>query len=397
MKKTLVPGIIFMALLIGAGWFVWHKNTAGKNVQNDIAPAAGTQNPAVSVLKLEAETISMEQTLPGRVSALRQSQVRPQVNGIIIKRLFEEGATVEKGQQLYQIDAARYDAALLSAGADLKSALSLINSIEAKTGRYEDLVKIDAVSRQEYEDVKAQRDQANAAVAIAQAAVKVAQVNLDYTKVYAPISGRIGRSLVTEGALVTASQEQPMAIITQLDPVYVDIQQSGNDAMSLQTQIGSKNVVSVRILMGDDNTLSYPHEGTLKFSEVTIDETTGSINLRAIVPNPDAVLLPGLFVRAILTTGEQEVLLLPQRATTRTPDGDLMVWVINQDNKAHPRPIQATATYKDNWIVSDGLLAGDTVIIEGYQKIKPDTVISPVEWNHSPPPVPENQNHGQKE
>jgi len=376
MKKTF-PLLVLALLLAGGGWYWWHKSNEGAQ---SASSAAERPPQAVAVLELKPQTITFTQQLPGRISPYRQSQVRPQVDGIITERLFEEGADVEKGQQLYQIDDARYKAALNSAKADLASARANVKTVEARAKRYEDLVKINAVSEQEYDDVKAQYDQATAAIAVAQAAVDVAQVNLDYTKVYAPISGRISRSFVTEGTLVTANQAQNLATITQLDPVYIDMQQSGSEAIHLRSRMMGKEIVPVHLILDDKIGKDYPHEGTLKFSEVTMDETTGSIALRALMPNPDGLLLPGLFVRATLDLGQDDVLLVPQRATIRTPEGGLTIWVVDETGKAQPRPIQVEQAYKDNWIVTDGLKAGDTVIVEGYQKVGPGAPVSPVPW-----------------
>lgn len=245
-------------------------------------------------------------------------------------------------------------------------------------------MKIDAVSKQEYDDATAQLDQANAAVAVAEAAVDVAQVNLDYTKVYAPISGRISRSFVTEGTLVTANQEQYLATITQLDPIYVDMQQSGEEAMVLRSRMLGKESIPVTLTLSSQTKTLYPHEGTLKFSEVTLDETTGSIALRALLPNPDGLLLPGLFTRATLNLGEENVLLVPQRATIRGATGDISVWII-ENNKAQPRTIQVSHTHKDSWIVTDGLKAGDEIIIEGYQKVGPGTEVKTTPWQKDKP------------
>jgi membrane fusion protein (multidrug efflux system) len=384
MKKIVLTAIILVLLGGAGGWYILSAEE-GSGDAAQMAPAAGAQAMPVSVLTLEPQQISVSHTLPGRVSAFRQSQVRPQVNGLIIERFFEEGAKVEKGQQLYQIDDARFRAALASAEADLKSARSTINSIEARSRRYEELVKIDAVSRQEVDDVKAQLDQANAAVAVAKAAVDVAKVNLDYTKVYAPISGQIGRTLVTEGALVTANQEQPLAVITQLDPVYVDMQQSGGEAMALQqARLEGQQSVPVTLMLGENNQIAYPEVGSLKFSEVTIDETTGSITLRAVIPNPDGVLLPGLFVRAKMDLGEKTALLVPQRAATRTPEGALTVWTVDENNQGQPRPFQSSGAYEDNWIVTGGLNQGDSLIVEGYQKIQPGMAVVPQPWTQPP-------------
>lgn len=395
MKKTLTLLIMAFAL-IGGGWYWW--SSAHQTEEHGAGALGGAMPPqAVAVLELAPETITFSHELPGRVSPYRQSQVRPQVDGIITERLFEEGADVEKGQQLYQIDDARYEAALNSAKADLKSAKANVKTVEARAKRYEDLVKINAVSEQEYDDVRAQYDQAKAAIAVAQAAVDLAQVNLDYTKVYAPISGRISRSFVTEGTLVTANQAQNLATITQLDPVYIDMQQSGSEALHLRSRMMGKETIPVKLILDDKTGKGYPHDGTLKFSEVTIDETTGSIALRALMPNPNGVLLPGLFVRAGLDLGQNEVLLVPQRATTRTPEGNLTVWVVGADNKAQPRPIEVEQAYKDSWVVAGGLKAGDAVIVEGYQKIGPGAAVSPTPWEKKQSKTPQSHTSGGKE
>lgn len=368
--------VVLALLLAGAGGWYWRTSNAG-----DADASHGEMPPqAVSVLEIKKETVTFARQLPGRISPYRQSQVRPQADGIITERLFEEGADVEKGQQLYQIDDARYKAALNSAIADLKSATANVKTVEAREVRYRDLVKAGAVSKQEYDDVKAELDSANAAIAVAQAAVDVAQVNLDYTKVYAPISGRISRSFVTEGALVTANQAQNLAVITQLAPVYVDMQQSGAEAVRLHSRIIGKDIITVSLSLDEAAGNVYPHQGTLKFSEVTVDETTDSIALRALIPNPDGALLPGLFVRATLDLGQDDVVLVPQRATTRNPDGSLTIWIVDSNNQAQPRPIQVEQAYRDSWIVSQGAQEGDRVIIEGYQKVGPGAPVVPSPW-----------------
>ncbi len=398
MKKTLAI-LLVVLLFVGAGWYWW--SSAGKSGEHNPAASDGAAPPqAVAVLELAPETITFSHQLPGRVSPYRQSQVRPQVDGIITERLFEEGADVEKGQQLYQIDDARYEAALNSAKADLKSAQANVKTVEARAKRYEDLVKINAVSEQEYDDVRAQYDQAKAAIAVAQAAVDLAQVNLDYTKVYAPISGRISRSFVTEGTLVTANQAQNLATITQLEPVYIDMQQSGSEAIHLRTRMMGKETIPVKLVLDDKTSEAYPLEGTLKFSEVTVDETTGSIALRALMPNKEGLLLPGLFVRADLDLGQAEVLLVPQRATTRTPEGSLTVWVVDADNKAQQRVLEVEQAHKDSWVVTSGLQAGDRVIIEGYQKVGPGAAVSPEPWHKnqkSQSKTPQSEASGGKE
>ncbi len=378
MKK--LPIVLAVAALVVLGGFYYLSQEG--HAEDSAAAAQGSAPPpqAVSVMSLKLEKVTFTQQLPGRVSPFRQSQVRPQVDGIITERLFDEGADVEKGQQLYQIDDARYKAALNSAIADLNSAKSSVKAVEAKAKRYEDLVGINAVSQQEYDDVKAEYDQAKAAIAVAQAAVDLAQVNLDYTKVYAPIAGRISRSFVTEGALVTANQSQNLATITQLDPVYIDMQQAGAEAMQLRTRVMDKASVPVSVILNEKTGEMYGHEGSLKFSEVTVDETTGSITLRALVDNPDDVLLPGLFVRTVMKLGEEEVLLVPQRATTRAADGSLSAWIVDADGKAQPRSIQVLRAFEDSWVVTSGLEAGDKVIVEGYQKVAAGAAVSETEW-----------------
>ncbi len=378
--KKIVPIVMLAALAAGGVWYSSWSSHRDMPASVAAGGAAGRPPMAVDVMALQPQIIQVTRHLPGRISPFRQSQVRPQVNGIVTERLFEEGVDVEKGQQLYQIDDARYKAALNSAMADLKSVQANIKTVKAREARYKDLVKINAVSQQEYDDVKAEYDQALASIAVAQAAVDVAQVNLDYTKVYAPISGRISRSFVTEGALVTANQSQHLATITQLNPVYVDMQQSGSKALNLRFYMAGKEEIPVSLSFDETVSKQYEQTGSLKFSEVTVDETTGSITLRALVPNPDGLLLPGLFVRAALDFGERSVLLVPQRASIRKPDGSLMVWVVDSENKASPRPVQVSQAYEDSWIVSEGLKSGDTVIIAGYQKLAPGTVVTPVPW-----------------
>ncbi len=369
MKKIIIIGAVITATAIGG---FYSMGSFAKEEQKPVtAPAQ-----EVTVLNVTVQKISTQQSLPGRVTAFRQSEVRPQVDGIITERLFEEGSNVEKGQQLYQIDASRYTALLNSANADLQSAKANVQSIEARAGRYKDLVKVGAVSKQENDDAVAQMNTAKAAVAVAQAAVDLAKVNLDYTKVYSPISGQIGRSFVTDGTLVTANQSQALTMITQLDPVYVDMQQSlsESDVADIRSHMSGKNEIPVRLMMGRQGK-AYQHQGTLKFSEVTVDQTSSSIALRALFPNPEGTLLPGSFVRAVIELGETDAVLVPQRATTRTPEGQLRVWIVDEQGKAQQRAITVGQAYEDQWIVETGLAQGDRVIVEGYQKVRPDAVV----------------------
>lgn len=379
-KRILISVLILAAVGVG-GFYVYSSQKGAEAAASH--DAAGGAPPAmpVSVLKLEEQTISMKHSLPARITPFRQAEIRPQVDGIITQRLFTEGSDVKKGDQLYQIDDTRYKALLNSALADLTSAKANIKTTEARAARYRDLVKIKAVSQQEYDDAVAALDQSKAGIAVAEAAVEIAQVNLDYTKVYAPIDGRIGKSFVTEGALVTANQQQHLSVITQLDPVFIDMQQSGSEAMQLRSRLTGRDTVSVEVLLGEQaDADTYPHKAVLKFSEVTVDESTGSIALRAEVANPDDVLLPGLFVRANLDLGQETVLLAPQRAATRTADGTLNVWVVDAGNQAQPRTIKASRAYNSQWIVEDGLQAGDTIIVEGYQKVGPGAPVMPMPW-----------------
>lgn len=376
MKRSALSLFTMVAVcVIGSGAYLWNTKTRAEESTKTPPP------DIVDVVTITPQTIFPTQELPGRVTPYRQAQVRPQVDGIITRRLFEEGSFVEKGEQLYQIDDARYAAILKGAQAELESAQANVTAVAARARRAEQLIKADAVSRQTYDDIKAERDQANAAVSVAQAAVDIAELNLGYTKVYAPIAGHIGKSFVTEGALVTASQSQHLAIITQLDPVYVDLQQSGPGLAGLRNDLRSGKEIPVRLIADDGTASDHPHEGRLKFSEVTVNETTDSIPLRALMSNPDGDLLPGLFVRARIERGETQALLLPQRAAMRTPDGNLTVWVIDAENKAQKRSVTVSRDYGENWIVTDGLKAGDRVVVSGYLRLAPGTPVQPQPWH----------------
>jgi membrane fusion protein (multidrug efflux system) len=314
------------------------------------------------------------------VNAFRQSLVRPQVNGVITERLFEQGTVVKKGQQLYQIDDIQYKAALNSAKADVLSAKANVRRVKAKTNRYKNLLSSNSISQQDYDDVIAELAQAEAAVSVAEASVKMAEVNVEYTRVLAPISGRISRSYVTEGTLVTSNQAATLATITQLDPIYVDMQISGAEVLKMQQQYSFDNALPVKLIVDENSGDLYPDTGKLEFAEVMVDSSTGSLTLRAIFPNPNHVLLPGLFVRTEIIFAERTALVVPQRATIRQPDGGLTVYVVDKDNIAQLRPIMSSGVYKDQWIVTDGLAPGDTIIIAGYHKIRPGALVSPQPW-----------------
>jgi len=338
----------------------------------------------VSVVTLKLQRVMLTTELPGRTSAYLIAEVRPQVGGIIQKRLFTEGSDVKEGEVLYQIDPAVYQATYNSAKAALAKAEANLIPIRLKAGRYAELVKINAVSQQDYDDASAALKQADADVEAGKAAVETARINLAYTRVTAPISGRIGRSSVTNGALVTASQPAALATIQQLSPIYVDVTQSSAELLRLQQNLASGLLKSnssaqarVRLLLEDGS--PYPLPGTLKFSEVTVDQSTGSITLRAIFPNPKHTLLPGMFVRAILEEGVNEhAILVPQRGVTRNPAGNAMVMVVGNEEKVEPRVIKVVRTVGENWLVSEGLKAGDRVIVEGLQKARPGTPVKAV-------------------
>ena len=338
-------------------------------------PAAGP--PKVSVVTLRAQTVPIVTELPGRVNAYRTADVRPQVNGIILRRLFVEGGEVKAGQQLYQIDPAPYKAAYDSAVAGNASARALAQ-------RYKSLVGSNLVSKQDY-------DNADAAWLQAQAAVETARINLVYTKVLSPITGRISRSFVTEGALVTANQSTALATVQQLEPVYVDVTQPTTTLLRLRREAeagllkqneAGKTQVRVRLEDGTD----YPHPGTLEFSEVTVDQGTGSVTLRALVPNPERLLLPGMFVREEIDEGvRKNAVLAPQQGVTHDQRGDPNALVVGPDDIVELRNLQVDRAIGDQWVVNTGLNAGDRVIVEGIQSAKPGTKV--VAEEYKPPPT----------
>lgn len=346
------------------------------------APQSGP--PEVGIVVIQPQRVVLTTELPGRTSAYLIAEVRPQVGGIIQKRLFTEGSDVKADEVLYQIDPAPYQAAYNSAKAALARAEANLIPIRLKAGRYEELVAINAVSKQDYDDASAALKQAEADVEASKAAVETARINLAYTKVTAPISGRIGRSSVTNGALVTASQPAALATIQQLSPIYVDVTQSSAELLRLKRNLASgllKNngaaQAKVNLLLEDGS--AYPLPGTLKFSEVTVDQSTGSLTLRAIFPNPKQTLLPGMFVRAVLEEGvDEHAILVPQRGVTRNPDGSAMVMVVGNEEKVEPRAIKVVRTVSANWLVSGGLKPGDRVILEGLQKARPGTPVKAV-------------------
>ena len=359
---------------------------AGCGDKGEAGQGAGEMPPAaVDVVTLHAAPLQLMSELTGRTAPLRVAEVRPQVNGIILKRLFTEGSDVKAGQLLYQIDPAVYQAAVASAKANLAKAQANEQSARLKAQRYAELVKVKAISRQEYDDADAAWKQQVAEIGAAKAALQSANINLAYTRITAPISGRIGKSAVTEGALVTAQQADSLTSISQLDPMYVDVRQSTADLLRLKRQVAAGKLVQdeskgakVRFQLEDGS--QYSEEGSLQFSDVTVDETTGMVTLRVLVPNPHDLLLPGMFMRATLQEGERpQGLLVPQTAVTRTPKGGATVMVVTADNKVELREVQLSRVVGDSWVVESGLDAGEKVIVAGLQKVKPGAVVAPAE------------------
>ena len=369
--------------------------TTGCKQQSSVGgpPPAGTP-PEVGVVTITTAPVTLTMELPGRISPHLLAEVRPQVGGIIQKRLFTEGSDVKAGQVLYQIDPATYQAAYASAKAALARAEANLTSVRLKAERFRELATIKAVSQQDYDDASSMLKQAEADVAANQAAVDAARINLDYTSVKAAISGRIGRSTVTDGALVTASQTAPMATIQQLDPVYVDVTQSSAELLRLKRNLASGEIkgkeadqAKVKLLLEDGS--SYPQEGVLKFSEVTVVQSTGSVTLRALFPNPDQLLLPGMFVRAIIQEGvSEQAIMVPQRGVSRNQKGEAMAMVVGAEEKVEPRVIKVSRTVGDNWLVSEGLKTGDRVIVEGIQKARPGTPVKAVPFGSKPDAPP---------
>ena len=338
--------------------------------------------PEVGVIVVRTEPIALTTELSGRTSAFLVSEVRPQVGGVITARLFQEGAYVRAGQPLYQIDPATYRASLQSAEAGLAQARAAYATAKLKADRYKDLVTINAVSRQDNDDAQAAAQQAAANVEAQRAAVDQARINLGYSRVVAPISGRIGKSSVTPGALVTASQATALATVQNLDKIYVDVTQSAAEVLRLRRdlaagQIGGPTSAQASLIL-EDGTI-YPIPGKLEFADVTVDPGTGSVDLRAVFPNPDGTLLPGLYVRARISKGVVDAgVLAPQAAVTRDPKGQASVLVVGAGNKAETRPLTIAQTVGDKWLVTAGLKAGDRLIVDGLQKAQPGAVVKPV-------------------
>jgi membrane fusion protein, multidrug efflux system len=335
----------------------------------------------VGYVVIQAGSVPVEQSLPGRVAAFQISEVRPQVSGVVRRRLFREGSIVRQGQTLYQIDPSLYQAQVNQAVANVQSARASADAARARAARYKPLADMEAVSKQDYTDALSQARQAEAAIAQNRAQLQTAQINLRYTRVPAPISGRIGLSSVTEGALVTANQAEALTTITRLDPVYVDIQQSAPDLLSLRRSLSQGGTVptmaQVRLRLPDGS--DYGYTGTVQFTEVVVNSDTGSVTLRARFPNPQSLLLPGMFVtaqfaQAINTTAY----LVPQQAISRDPKGSATLWVVGPGNTAVQRTVVAERTDGANWVVTQGLAGGEKVITQGIANLREGAKIKPV-------------------
>jgi len=356
------------------------SQTAGKD-----GAGRGNRGPAqVGFVVIQPTSAAITTELGGRVAAFQMSEVRPQVNGVIRKRFFTEGALVRQGQTLYQIDPSLYQAAAAEARANRDSARANADATRVRAQRFRPLAEIEAISKQDYTDAAAQARQAQAAVAQTSAQLQTAQINLRFTNVPAPITGRIGRSLLTEGALATANQADPLAVIQRLDPVYVDIQQSSADLLALRRALTRDGIVpttaAVRLKLEDGS--DYGLTGTVEFSEAMVSTNTGTVTLRARFANPQSLLLPGMFVRAVFSQATNtQAFLVPQAAVARDPTGAAKVFVVGPNNRAIERPIVADRAQGAYWVVTSGLNAGDRVIVQGTANLKANAPIKPVAAN----------------
>ncbi len=347
-------------------------------------PQSVKEPQQVTVVTLKAQAVPLTRELPGRTAAFLVAEVRPQVSGIIKRRLFNEGAAVRAGQPLYELDDAPYRATYNNARASLQRAQASADAAHLTAKRDAELIRIDAVSQQDNDNAVSASRQADADVVAAQAAVDSAAVNLAYAHIASPITGSIGKSSVTQGALVTQNQSGPMATVQQLDPIYVDVNQSSSEWLQLRQEIDSGRVqagsagASAQIVL--ENGQPYPHEGKLQFADVTVDPSTGQFLLRAIVPNPDHMLMPGMYVRAVIREGTMSAgLLAPQQGIARDPKGNATALVVDAQSKVETREVKLARTVGDQWLVDDGLKAGDRLIVEGVQKVQAGMQVQAVE------------------
>jgi membrane fusion protein, multidrug efflux system len=355
-------------------------------------PPAPAPIPEVATVTIQPQQVELTTELPGRTSPYLVAEIRPQVNGIIKKRLFREGSDVKAGQLLYQIDPAPFQVGHDSAKASLGKAQANLPSIRLKAERHKELLVDKAVSQQDYDDAAAAMEQARAEIEYWKTAVEAARINLGYTRVTAPISGRIGRSSVTDGALVTAYQPTSLATIQQLDPIYVDVTQSSAELLRLrrhletgQLSADGENGRKVRILLEDGT--PYPLEGILQFRDITVDPATGSFTLRIVVPNPQHLLLPGMFVRGVVQEGiAAQAILVPQQGVSRNPKGEPVALVVDEAGTVQQRLLTLNRAIGDQWLVSSGLTAGERLIVEGIMNVRPGAAVKVVPWD-SPAPA----------
>ncbi|WP_026297686.1 efflux RND transporter periplasmic adaptor subunit [Succinimonas amylolytica] len=374
----------FYTLLMGL-LTITGLTACGDNKQNNSMGDNSAPPPMpVDFETVKTESVPVVSNLTGRTVAVRTAEVRPQVSGVILRRLFKEGTTVQEGQQLYQIDPAMYEAQLASAKANLAQAQAQENSARMRYNRYSQLITTNAISKQDYDDAEANYNSAKAGSLAAASAVKTAEINLAYTKVYAPITGVISRSNITEGALVTTGQLQALATIQQLDPMYLDLGQSVNDHIFLKKNIKNgtfnPNTEDNQVKVFLENGEAYEHKAKLEFSEVTVDESTGMVNVRAIVPNPDQILLPGMYVRAEINEGSQQnATVIPQIAVMRQTNGTSIIYTISPENTVQQHVITITSEFDNKYVVKSDVKAGDRVITSNLQKIGPQSPVTPLE------------------
>lgn len=390
-------GVLPLAMLVLSGSFLLSGCGEEQKQGGEMPP------PDVKVVTLKAAPLTVSTELPGRTSAYRIAEVRPQVGGIILKRNYKEGSDVKEGESLYQIDPAPFQATLNSAQAELAKARANAELARLTVNRYKPLLGTNYISRQDYDEAVSTHAQAQAAVQAAQAAVQTAQINLNYTKVTSPISGLSGKSNVTEGALVASGQTQPLTLVQQIDPIYVDVTQSSDDYLRLKHEIASGAVdkeqgkVAVSLVTAENK--DYTHKGYLEFSDVTVDETTGSITMRAVFPNPQESLLPGMFVRARVDEGVRpDAILVPQEGVIRTAKGGAVVNVVNAKNEIEVRPVTVGQSYGNKWLITSGVNNGERVVVEGFQKIKAGAAVKATEadLNAQPAAAPKNTESAQK-
>lgn len=397
MQKNLNIRMIVLVMSVWAALVLTGCDKLDKLIHPATGPAQGPgEPPAVSVVTVETQKVTLTMELPGRTAPFRIAEIRPQISGLILKRLFTEGSNVKAGQVLYQIDPAPFQAALDNAQAALGRAKANLTATRLRAERYKELLADNAVSQQNYDDAAASLTQVEADIQSWKATVKSASINLEYTRITAPISGRIGRSNITDGAIVTAYQPMALATIQQLAPIYVDVPQSTTELLRLKSsglnlEGTDRNKVTLKL---EDGTV-YPHEGILQFSDVTVDPTTGSVILRVVFPNPEDVLLPGMFVRAEITEGiNEQAILIPQQGVSRDPKGNPFALVVDAESKAVFHPLFLDRAIGNKWLVASGVAPGDRLIVEGLLMLRPGTVVTatPFETPQTPTQTPTQNN-----